>query len=145
MVRALAKCQAGSVRRRRRLFRRVSARDVVRPGFNDLFVIRVAGNVLPTNAGQHRLPSICLPTASSWWLCWERSGYGAVTAAVDAYLNPLRYSSARDVYVAVDLAPIFVRSSGCEKIERSRARMPRMPIIAGRHPAAVCLNAARRL
>ena len=63
-------------------------------GFNDLFVIRVAGNVL----GDVCLGSIdfaveALQESVKVLVVLGHSGCGAVTGAVDAYLRPLKYWS----------------------------------------------------
>lgn len=63
-------------------------------GFNDLFVIRVAGNVL----GDECLGSIdfalnALSESVKVVVMLGHSGCGAVTGAVDAYLNPLKFWS----------------------------------------------------
>jgi carbonic anhydrase len=63
-------------------------------GFNDLFVIRVAGNVL----GEVCLGSIdfaveALSESVKLLVVLGHSGCGAVTGAVDAYLHPPRYWS----------------------------------------------------
>src|SRR5580704_8132484 len=63
-------------------------------GFNDLFVIRVAGNVL----GDECLGSIdfalnSLSESVKVLVMLGHSGCGAVTGAVDAYLQPLKFWS----------------------------------------------------
>src|SRR5262245_41878315 len=63
-------------------------------GFNDLFVIRVAGNVL----GDECLGSIdfalnSLSESVKVVVMLGHSGCGAVTGAVDAYLSPLKFWS----------------------------------------------------
>src|SRR4051812_28869732 len=63
-------------------------------GFNDLFVIRVAGNVL----GDVCLGSVdfaveALSESVKVLVVLGHSGCGAVTGAVDAYLRPLKYWS----------------------------------------------------
>lgn len=63
-------------------------------GFNDLFVIRVAGNVL----GDECLGSIdfalsALSESVRVVVMLGHSGCGAVTGAVDAYLNPMKFWS----------------------------------------------------
>lgn len=63
-------------------------------GFNDLFVIRVAGNVL----GDECLGSIdfalsALSHSVKVVVVLGHSGCGGVTGAVDAYLNPLKFWS----------------------------------------------------
>lgn len=73
---------------------RVPTEMIFGQGFNDLFVIRVAGNVL----GDVCLGSIDFATEalseSVRVLCvLGHSGCGAVTGAVDAYLRPLKFWS----------------------------------------------------
>jgi carbonic anhydrase len=63
-------------------------------GFNDLFVIRVAGNVL----GDECMGSIdfainALSESVKVIVMLGHSGCGAVTGAVDSYLNPLKFWS----------------------------------------------------
>ena len=73
---------------------RVPTEMIFGQGFNDLFVIRVAGNVL----GDECLGSIdfalnALSDSVKILVMLGHSGCGAVTAAVDAYLHPLKYWS----------------------------------------------------
>jgi carbonic anhydrase len=71
---------------------RVPTEMIFGQGFNDLFVIRVAGNVL----GDECLGSIdfavnALSDSVRMVVMLGHSGCGAVTGAVDAYLRPLKY------------------------------------------------------
>ncbi len=73
---------------------RVPTEMIFGQGFNDLFVIRVAGNVL----GDECLGSIdfainALSDSVKVVVMLGHSGCGAVTGAVDAYLRPLKYWS----------------------------------------------------
>jgi carbonic anhydrase len=73
---------------------RVPTEMVFGQGFNDLFVIRVAGNVL----GDECLGSIdfalnALAESIKCVVMLGHSGCGAVTGAVDAYLQPLKFWS----------------------------------------------------
>ena len=73
---------------------RVPTEMIFGQGFNDLFVIRVAGNVL----GDVCLGSIdfalsALSDSVRVIVMLGHSGCGAVTAAVDAYLRPLKFWS----------------------------------------------------
>ncbi len=73
---------------------RVPTEMIFGQGFNDLFVIRVAGNVL----GDECLGSIdfainALSESVKLVVMLGHSGCGAVTGAVDAYLRPLKYWS----------------------------------------------------
>ena len=73
---------------------RVPTEMIFGQGFNDLFVIRVAGNVL----GDECLGSVdyalnALSDSVKVLIVLGHSGCGAVTAAVDAYLKPLSFWS----------------------------------------------------
>jgi len=73
---------------------RVPTEMIFGQGFNDLFVIRVAGNVL----GDVCLGSIdfalsALSDSVKVVVMLGHSGCGAVTGAVDAYLRPLKFWS----------------------------------------------------
>ncbi|HVC92414.1 MAG TPA: carbonic anhydrase [Pirellulales bacterium] len=117
-------------------------------GFNDLFVIRVAGNVL----GDECLGSIdfaltALSESVKVVVMLGHSGCGAVTGAVDAYLQPLKFwSKSISPNLRQILQRIFVAvreaANGLEKVWGASARdMPgyRDALIE----AAVCLNAAQ--
>ena len=117
-------------------------------GFNDLFVIRVAGNVL----GDVCLGSVdfalnALNESIRVVVILGHSGCGAVTGAVDAYLRPLKYwsksvspmlrSITQRIFVAVREA-----ANSLEDVWGAGARdMPgyREALIE----TAVCLNAAQ--
>ena len=73
---------------------RVPTEMIFGQGFNDLFVIRVVGGVL----GGESLGSIgfslnALSESVRVIVMLGHSGCGAVTAAVDAYLQPLKFWS----------------------------------------------------
>lgn len=117
-------------------------------GFNDLFVIRVAGNVL----GDVCLGSIdfaveALSESVKLLVVLGHSGCGAVTGAVDAYLRPLKFWS-RSTSPALRgiLQKIFVSvreaANGLEEVWGETARTK-----AGYRDAlietAVCINAAQ--
>jgi carbonic anhydrase len=62
-------------------------------GFNNLFVIRIAGNVLGTEClGSVDYAVRHLADSLKVIVVLGHSGCGAVTAAVDAYLEPVRYA-----------------------------------------------------
>jgi carbonic anhydrase len=117
-------------------------------GFNDLFVIRVAGNVL----GDVCLGSVdfaveVLAESVKVLVVLGHSGCGAVTGAVDAYLRPLKYWS-RTTTLALRsiLQKIFVSvregANALDTVWGPEARnMPgfRDALIE----TAVCLNAAQ--
>jgi carbonic anhydrase len=127
---------------------RVPTEMIFGQGFNDLFVIRVAGNVL----GDECLGSIdyainALSDSVRVLVVLGHSGCGAVTAAVDAYLKPISFwSKARANTLRTILQRIFVAvreaANGISKVWGPGA--PEMP---GYRNAlietAVCLNAAQ--
>ena len=116
-------------------------------GFNDLFVIRVAGNVLADECwGSIDYSLNALADSIKLVVVLGHSGCGAVTAAVDAYLNPLKYSSARTTYMLRSIlhrifVPVHQAAMGLEKVwGPDAAKMPdyRRALIE----TAVCLNSA---
>lgn len=117
-------------------------------GFNDLFVIRVAGNVL----GDECLGSIdfalqALSDSVKVVVMLGHSGCGAVTGAVDAYLQPLKFwSKTTSSMLKAILQRIFVAvreaANGLDTVWGPSARsMPgyRAALIE----TAVCMNAAQ--
>jgi len=117
-------------------------------GFNDLFVIRVAGNVL----GDVCLGSIdfaveALSESVKVLVVLGHSGCGAVTGAVDAYLRPLKFWS-RTISPALRgiLHKLFVAvresANGLEEVwgEGARSRPGFRDALI---ETAVCLNAAQ--
>ena len=116
-------------------------------GFNDLFVIRVAGNVL----GDECMGSIdfalnALSESVKVLVVLGHSGCGAVTGAVDSYLQPLKFwSKATSPMLRTILQRIFVAvregANALEKVWGENARdMPgyREALIE----TAVAVNAA---
>jgi carbonic anhydrase len=89
---------------------RVPTEMIFGQGFNDLFVIRVAGNVL----GDECIGSVdyalnALSESVKVIIVLGHSGCGAVTAAVDAYLKPLSFwSKSRSNTLRSILQRIFV-------------------------------------
>jgi carbonic anhydrase len=89
---------------------RVPTEMIFGQGFNDLFVIRVAGNVL----GDECIGSVdyalnVLSESVKVIIVLGHSGCGAVTAAVDAYLKPLSFwSKSRSTMLRSILQRIFV-------------------------------------
>ena len=89
---------------------RVPTEMIFGQGINDLFVIRVAGNVL----GDECLGSIdfainALSDSVKVVVMLGHSGCGAVTGAVDAYLSPLKYwSKTNSNYLRSIFRRIFV-------------------------------------
>jgi carbonic anhydrase len=127
---------------------RVPTEMVFGQGFNDLFVIRVAGNVL----GDECLGSIdfalnALSESVKVVVMLGHSGCGAVTGAVDAYLQPLKFwSKSTAPMLRAILQRIFVSvREGANGIEHSWGHEARQ------HPnfrealieTAVTLNAAQ--
>ena len=73
---------------------RVPTEMIFGQGFNDLFVIRVAGNVLGDEClGSIDFAMTALSESVKLIVLLGHSGCGAVTGAVDAYLRPLKYWS----------------------------------------------------
>ncbi len=127
---------------------RVPTEMIFGQGFNDLFVIRVAGNVL----GDVCLGSIdfavnALSESVKVVVMLGHSGCGAVTGAVDAYLRPMKFwSRATSRTLRSILHKIFVAvresANGLKEVWGPDARdMPgyREALIE----TAVCLNAAQ--
>src|SRR3954470_23109138 len=89
---------------------RVPTEMIFGQGFNDLFVIRVAGNVL----GDECIGSVdyalnVLSDSVKVVIVLGHGGCGAVTAAVDAYLKPLSFwSKSRSTTLRTILQRIFV-------------------------------------
>lgn len=116
-------------------------------GFNDLFVIRVAGNVLADEClGSINYALNALSESVKVLVVLGHSGCGAVTAAVDAYLKPLKYSSVKTSSMLRSIlhrifVPAHQAAKGLESVWGPDAQ--KMP---GYHTAlvesAVCLNAA---
>lgn len=116
-------------------------------GFNDLFVIRVAGNVLADECwGSIDYALTALADSIKVVVVLGHSGCGAVTAAVDAYLNPSKYSSAKTSAMLRSIlhrifVPVHHAANGLLQVWGANA--PSMP---GYRDAliesAVCLNAA---
>ena len=117
-------------------------------GFNDLFVIRVAGNVLGDECmGSIDFALTSLSESVKVVVMLGHSGCGAVTGAVNAYLQPLKFwSKAMSPNLRAILQRIFVAvreaAGGLEKVWGPDARqMPnyREALIE----TAVCVNAAQ--
>jgi carbonic anhydrase len=116
-------------------------------GFNDLFVIRVAGNVLADECwGSIDYALHALADSIKVVVVLGHSGCGAVTAAVDAYLQPMKYSSAKTSFMLQSIlhrifVPVHQAANGLRTEWGPDA--PKMP---GYREAliesSVCLNAA---
>jgi carbonic anhydrase len=127
---------------------RVPTEMIFGQGFNDLFVIRVAGNVL----GDLCLGSIdyalnVLSESVRVIVMLGHSGCGAVTAAVDAYLRPLKFwsksispnlrSLTQRIFVSVrEAANGFEQAWGPDAVNMPGYREALIE-------AAVCINAAQ--
>ncbi len=116
-------------------------------GFNDLFVIRVAGNVLgDVCQGSIDFALNALSDSVRVLVVLGHSGCGAVTGAVDSYLQPSKFwSRATSPMLRSILQRIFVAvreaANGLEEVWGANARA-----VPGYREAlietAVCLNAA---
>jgi carbonic anhydrase len=127
---------------------RVPTEMIFGQGFNDLFVIRVAGNVL----GDECLGSVdyalnALSESVKVLIVLGHSGCGAVTAAVDAYLKPLSFwSKSRSNNLRSILQRIFV---AVREAANGLATVwgPDAPSMPGYRDAlietAVCVNTAQ--
>jgi len=117
-------------------------------GFNDLFVIRVAGNVLGDECmGSVDFALNALSASIRTVVMLGHSGCGAVTGAVDAYLRPTKFwarSLSSTLRALIQRIFVAVRESanGIEEVWGANAReMPgyREALIE----TAVCVNAAQ--
>jgi carbonic anhydrase len=117
-------------------------------GFNDLFVVRVAGNVLGTAcAGSVDFAVANLGESVRALVALGHSGCGAVTGAADAYLEPARMRSpAVTAGLRAILEKIFVSvreaAGGLKAVWGAGARR-RPGYRAALTESAVCLNAAQ--
>ncbi len=117
-------------------------------GFNDLFVIRVAGNVMGNECqGSIDFALNALSESVRVIVVLGHSGCGAVSGAVDAYLRPLKFwSKATSPMLRSILQRIFVAvreaANGLKEVWGDNARD-----VPGYREAlietAVCLNAAQ--
>jgi carbonic anhydrase len=117
-------------------------------GFNDLFVIRVAGNVMGNECqGSIDFALGALSDSVRVIVVLGHSGCGAVTGAVDAYLHPLKFwSKATSPMLRSILQRIFVAvREGANALEHVWGHNARD--LPGYREAlietAVCLNAAQ--
>jgi carbonic anhydrase len=127
---------------------RVPTEMIFGQGFNDLFVIRVAGNVLADEClGSIDYALNALSDSVKVVVVLGHSGCGAVTAAVDTYLKPLSFwSKSRSITLRTILQRIFVAvreaANGLAKVWGPDAlNMPgyREALIE----TAVCVNTAQ--
>ncbi len=127
---------------------RVPTEMIFGQGFNDLFVIRVAGNVLgDVCLGSIDFAMTALHDSVKVLVVLGHSGCGAVTGTVDAYLQPLRFwSKANSPALRTIQQKIFVAvregANALDEVWGPEARhMPgfREALIE----TAVCLNSAQ--
>jgi carbonic anhydrase len=127
---------------------RVPTEMIFGQGFNDLFVIRVAGNVMgDVCIGSVDFAVEALSESVKVIVVLGHSGCGAVTGAVDAYLQPLKFWSKRTTPALRSiLQKIFVSvresANGLDEVWGREARNSpyfRDALIE----TAVCLNAAQ--
>lgn len=127
---------------------RVPTEMIFGQGFNDLFVIRVAGNVLADEClGSIDYALNALSDSVKVVVMLGHAGCGAVTAAVDAYLKPLSFwSKSRSNTLRTILQRIFVAvreaANGLNQVWGPDAsKMPgyREALIE----TAVCINTAQ--
>lgn len=117
-------------------------------GFNDLFVIRVAGNVLGDECmGSIDFALTSLSESVKVVVMLGHSGCGAVTGAVNAYLQPLRFwSKSISPNLRAILQRIFVAvreaAGALEKVWGPDARQ-RPGYREALIETAVCVNAAQ--
>lgn len=116
-------------------------------GFNDLFVVRVAGNVLADECwGSIDYALTALAESIKVVVVLGHSGCGAVTAAVDAYLKPIRYSSAKTSFMLRSIlhrlfVPVHQSANGL--LAEWGPDAPQMPgYRTALIESAVCLNTA---
>jgi carbonic anhydrase len=107
---------------------RVPTEMIFGQGFNDLFVIRVAGNVLgDVCQGSIDFAVEALSESIKLVVVLGHSGCGAVSGAVDAYLRPLKFwSRSMSPALRAILQKIFVSvresANGIEEVWGSSAR-----------------------
>ena len=126
---------------------RVPIEMVFGQGFNELFVVRVAGNVLADECwGSIDYALKELSESVKLVVVMGHSGCGAVTAAVDAYLDPKEYSlDSMSLGVKSILRHIFVsvHRAAMGLLEVWGPDAPGFPCYrAALIESAVCLNAA---
>ncbi len=127
---------------------RVPTEMIFGQGFNDLFVIRVAGNVLgDVCMGSVDFAVEALSESVKVIVVLGHSGCGAVTGAVDAYLQPLKFWSKRTTPALRSiLQKIFVSvREGANALDEVWGREARhFPYFRDALiETAVCLNAAQ--
>jgi carbonic anhydrase len=126
---------------------RVPTEMVFQQGFNDLFVVRVAGNVLGTEClGSIRYATHHFSRTLRVVAVLGHANCGAVTAAVDAFLQPRRYLQAAANYPLrsiIDQIVVSVRAADMGMREVHGHQVEKHPgYRAGLLRTAVALNAA---
>lgn len=106
---------------------RVPVEAVFDRAFNELFVVRIAGNVLGTEAlGSFDYAARNLRDSLRAVVVLGHTGCGAITAAVNAYLSPNDYPVAELSYALrslIDRAMLSVRGAA-KAIERLAPKLP---------------------
>ena len=94
---------------------RAPVEQIFDQAFNSLFVVRIAGNVLGTEClGSVDYAVRTMAESVKFVLVLGHSGCGAVTAAVDAYLNPSNFSEIASTHALrslINRVMIAVRSA----------------------------------
>jgi carbonic anhydrase len=126
---------------------RVPIESVFDQSFNDLFVVRIAGNVLGTEClGSFDFAVRNLGESLRAVVVLGHTGCGAVTAAVDTYLSPKDYADiafSHALRSIVDRVLIAVRGAASAFERRCGAKVqPQVGYRAALIDAAVYLNAA---
>ena len=124
---------------------RVPIEQVFRQTFNELFVVRLAGNIVtPEGVGSMGFASTQLRDSVKLLVTLGHRGCGAVTAAVDSYLDPANYpeeTTAIGLRSVVDRLLIAVRIAA-----QALERLGTMPDRARHRDQLIymtsCLNAA---
>jgi carbonic anhydrase len=126
---------------------RVPTEMVFQQGFNDLFVVRVAGNVLGSEClGSLRYAVDHFPDTLRLLAVLGHANCGAVTAAVDAFLEPKKYLDAAGNYplrTIIDQIIVSARAADLGLHEAHGARVAGDPgYRAALIRVTVALNAA---
>jgi carbonic anhydrase len=129
---------------------RVPTELVFRQTFNDLFIVRLAGNVISTEGvGSLAFAATALHDSIKVVVVLGHQGCGAVTASVDAYLDPTKYpeiTPAIGLRSVVDHILIAVRVAA-QSLDRALGASGRRDLEAGAYRerlihVATAVNAA---
>jgi carbonic anhydrase len=135
---------------------RVPTELIFRQTLNDLFVVRLAGNVITTEGvGSLAYAVRHLGESVKLLVVLGHTGCGAVTAAVDAYLSPSNYPEITPaiglrfivdrIFVAVRIAAQALDSTEGIKVEDERTYRDRLIRISTVLNAALSAKALRQL